>query len=310
MDESSLWYVFIAIVAILLIIEFASIRKSHKIPMKSAILQTIVWIGIALAFGVLVYFVTTPEKAMEYYTAYTIEKAMSVDNLFVFLILFAYFGIRDEDQHKALFYGIAGAIVLRAIFIFAGVELLERFNWLLYVFGVILLYVSIKTLRGDDGNKENKIARYMKNRFDYVDDEASRGKLLVKVNGRRMVTTLFLCIVVIELTDVVFALDSIPAVLSIYTNTTPDTLILYTSNIFAVLGLRSLFFVIEGGLNSLCYLKYGLGIILAFVAFKLLAHQFVDIPIALSLGFILVVLAATIVLSLIKTKSDRKRIPA
>lgn len=311
MEESSMWYIFIAIVAILLIVEFASIRKSHKVPMKSAIIQTIVWISIALAFGVLVYMATTPEKAMEYYTAYTIEKAMSIDNLFVFLILFTYFGIREEDQHKALFYGIAGAIVFRAIFIFAGVELLERFNWLLYVFGIILLYVAFKTLRDkDDGSKENKLAHYMKNRFDYVDNETSRGKLFVKINGRRVFTTLFLCIIVIELTDIVFALDSIPAVLSIYANSMPDTLVLYTSNIFAVLGLRSLFFVIEGGLNSLCYLKYGLGIVLAFVAAKLLLHDFIEIPIELSLAFILVVLGLTVVVSLMKTRADRARISA
>ena len=216
MDESSLWYVFAVIVIVLLAADLWINRKPHHIPMKSALLQTAVWIGVALAFGVLLFVVTgDTTKTMEYYTAYAIEEAMSMDNLFVFIIIFAYFGIKDEDQHHALFYGIVGAIVFRAIFIFVGVELLERFDWLLYVFGVILLIVALKTTFGkDDDNKENGIAKFMRNRFDYVDTEETRGKLFAKVNGKRVVTVLLLCVIVIEMTDIVFALDSIPAVLA------------------------------------------------------------------------------------------------
>lgn len=304
MQESDLlWFVFIAIVAILLVADLVMNRKAHHIPMRTALAQTSVWIGAAIAFGVLLFFVTKdPTLTMEYFTAYAIEESMSMDNLFVFIIIFAYFGIRDEDQHKALFYGVVGAIVFRAIFIFAGVELLNMFDWLLYVFGAILLIIAIKTLiEKSDNNKENKIAKFMKNRFDYVDDEEADGKLFVKRNGKRIVTAIFLCILVIELTDVVFALDSIPAVLAISTN----TMVIYTSNIFAVMGLRSLFFVIKGGMNSLAYLKYGLGAILLFVSMKLLLHEFIDIPIALSLGVIVGILLVTIVASLLKSRKDK-----
>lgn len=304
LQESTLWYIFAAIVIVLLAADLWINRKPHHIPFKSAVKQLAVWVGVALAFGVLVFLATDMTHTIEYYTAYAIEEAMSMDNLFVFIIIFAYFGIKDEDQHHALFYGVIGAIVFRAIFIFAGVELLERFDWLLYVFGIILLVVALKTTFGkDDNQKENGIAKFMKNRFNYVDDEASRGKMFARVNGKRVITVLFLCVIVIELTDIVFALDSIPAVLAIST----DTLVIYTSNIFAVMGLRSLFFVIHVGMQSLRYLKYGLGIILLFVAFKLLAHHFIDIPVLLSLVVIVGVLAVTVVASVMKNKSDAKK---
>lgn len=301
--EQDLWLVFAVIVIVLLAADLWMNRKAHHIPLKTAAAQTAVWVGVALVFGILIFIVTGEStKTMEYYTAYAIEESMSMDNLFVFIIIFAYFGIRDEDQHKALFYGVIGAIVFRAIFIFAGVELLNMFDWLLYVFGIILLIVAIKTLLDKGGeNKENKIAHYMKNRFDYVDDSEAGGKLFVRRNGKLVVTSIFLCIIVIELTDVVFALDSIPAVLAI----SDDTLVIYASNIFAVMGLRSLFFVIKGGMNSLVYLKYGLGAILLFVSAKLLIHEFVEIPIALSLAVIVGILLITVVASLMKTRRDR-----
>lgn len=307
MEESSLWYVFAVIVIVLLAADLYMNRKPHHIPMKTALAQMCLWVGVAIVFGILLFVVTgSHDLTMEYYTAYAIEEAMSMDNLFVFIIIFSYFGIKDECQHKALFYGVIGAIVFRAIFIFVGVELLEMFDWLLYVFGIILLIVAIKTTFGkDEGEKENKIAKYMKNRFDYVDDESSIGKLFVKVNGKRVITVLFLCIIVIELTDIVFALDSIPAVLAI----SKDQLVIYTSNIFAVMGLRSLFFVIHGGMQSIRYLKYGLGVILLFVSIKLLSHSIIEIPILWSLAFIVGVLAITIVASLLKNKSEGKQDP-
>ncbi len=303
MQESDLWFVFIAIVAVLLCADILMNRKAHHIPMRTALAQTGVWVGVALAFGVLLFLVTgNSDLTLEYFTAYAIEESMSMDNLFVFIIIFAYFGIRDEDQHKALFYGVIGAIVFRAIFIFVGVELLNMFDWLLYVFGVILLVAAIKTLtEKDDGEeKENAIAAFMKRHFDFVDDKEADGRLVVKKDGKHVMTAILLCIIVIELTDIVFALDSIPAVLAIST----DTMVIYTSNIFAVMGLRSLFFVIKGGMSSLVYLKYGLGAILTFVALKLLIHEFVEIPILLSLGVIVGILAITVVASLMKSRKD------
>lgn len=304
MQESDLWLVFIAIIVVMLAIDLWFNRKSHHIPLRTAAAQTAVWISIALVFGLLIYLVTNDGNlTLEYYTAYAIEEAMSMDNLFVFIIIFAYFGIRDEDQHKALFYGVVGAIVFRAIFIFVGSELISMFHWVLYIFGIILLIVALKTLFGKDDNKENKIAKYMKNRFDYVESEETRGKLFVKVNGRRVVTVLFICIIVIELSDIVFALDSIPAVLAI----SQDTLVIYTSNIFAVMGLRSLFFVIHGGMQHIRYLKYGLGLILLFVAIKLLIEEFYEVEVLTSLVVIISILVVTVVASLLKNRMDAKK---
>lgn len=296
MDEASLWYVFVAIIAVILAFDFIFNRKSHHIPLRTAALQTAVWVGVAMAFGVLLFFVTNDSTlTLEYYTAYAIEEAMSMDNLFVFIMIFAYFGIRDEEQHKALFYGVIGAIVFRAIFIFAGVELINRFDWLLYIFGIILIIAAVKTLTEKDDDKgDSKIASFMKTHMNYVESEETRGKIIAKIDGKRVFTILFACVVVIELSDIVFALDSIPAVLAIST----DTLVIYTSNIFAVMGLRSLFFVIKGGLNSLCYLKYGLGIILLFVSMKLLTHSILEIPILVSLAVIILVLLITVAASL------------
>lgn len=301
MQENELWVVFAALIIILLAADILMNRKAHHIPMRTALAQTGVWISVAIAFGVLLFVVTGDgDLTMEYFTAYAIEESMSMDNLFVFIIIFSYFGIRDEDQHKALFYGVIGAIVFRAIFIFAGVELLKMFDWLLYVFGLILLFVAIKTLveKDDDDEKENGIARFMKSRFDYVDDSEADGKLLVRKDGKLVMTAILLCILVIEVTDLVFALDSIPAVLAI----SSDVMVIYTSNIFAVMGLRSLFFVIKGGMNSLVYLKYGLGAILLFVSAKLLIHEVVEIPILVSLAVILLILLVTVVSSLMHAK--------
>ncbi len=300
MQESDLWFVFAAIIVVMVVADLVMNRKAHHIPFKTACAQTALWIGIAIAFGVLLFYVTgDSDLTMEYFTAYAIEEAMSMDNLFVFIIIFSLFQIRDEDQHKALFYGVVGAIVFRAIFIVCGVELINRFDWLLYVFGILLLYVAIKTIvKKEDGEGENKIANYMKNHFNFVDDEHADGKLFVKIDGKRVMTAIFVCIIVIELTDVVFAIDSIPAVLAIST----DVLVIYTSNIFAVMGLRSLFFVIKGGMNSLCYLKYGLGAILLFVSAKLLLHNMWHPPVLLSLGIILGILLITIVASLLHSK--------
>lgn len=296
MQESDLWIVFAVIILVMLVADFVANRKPHHIPLRTAVLQMSVWIAIALAFGVLLFYVTgDADLTLEYYTAYVIEESMSMDNLFVFIIIFAYFAIPDEDQHEALFYGVVGAIVFRAIFIFAGVELLNMFDWLLYVFGIILVYAALKTIFGkDDGEGENKLASFMKRRFDYVEASEADGRLFVKRNGKRVMTAILMCIIVIELSDIIFALDSIPAVLAIST----DTLVIYTSNIFAVMGLRSMFFVIKGGLAKLKYLKYGLGAILLFVSVKLLSHSFIEIPIVLSLAVILIVLAVTVVASL------------
>ncbi len=299
MQESDLWIVFIVTIAVLLALDLAINRKGRHITTRAAGVQTVVWVAVALLFGVLFFIVTEDsDLTLEYFTSYAIEEAMSMDNLFVFIVVFAYFGVKDNEQHRALLYGVFGAMVFRAIFIFAGVELLKAFDWLFYIFGFVLVYAAYRTLVQKGDGDEGRVARYLKTHFRTADDEGSRGRLFVKVDGRRVVTMLMLCIVAIELTDLVFAMDSIPAVLAI----SADTMVIYTSNIFAVMGLRALYLVIRGGMKSLAYLNYGLGVILLFVAAKMLVHEFYDIPILASLAFIVVVLVITVAASMLKRR--------
>ena len=219
---------------------------------------------------------------------------MSIDNLFVFILIFSFFKIPDDYQHKALYYGIFGALIFRAIFIFAGAELMERFDIVIYIFGIILLIAALKTIFKKSGEEEeNKMAIWLSKVFK-TSPELDGDKFFTRVDGKLIMTPLLLCVIVIELSDVIFALDSIPAVLAIST----DTFIVYTSNIFAIMGLRSLYFTIKESMKSLRFLNYGLGIILAFVAFKLLTEKFIEIPVLASLLVIITVLAITVILSL------------
>lgn len=297
MNDSTVWLIFGILVVVLLMLDlFVFNRGAKHISTKRALWETAMWIGVALAFGAFMFVEYGTDTGTEYVTAYLIEKAMSMDNLFVFILIFAMFKIPDELQHKALFYGIVGAVVFRAIFVYAGVELLERFHFVMYIFGIILLYVALKTIfkKEDENGGENRIATFLSKHMRFS-EELDGEKLFTVKNGIKMATPLLMCIIVIELTDIVFALDSIPAVLAIST----DMLVVYTSNIFAILGLRSLYFAIRGGLASLKYLKYGLGAILLFVSFKLLASEFIHIPVVMSLLIILGILGITIVASLL-----------
>lgn len=305
MEDQFVWILFGAVVIILLSFDlFVLNRGSHQMSMKRALLETAMWISVALAFGVLILIGYGADTATEYYTAYVIEKAMSIDNLFVFIIIFSMFGIPDIYQHKALFYGIVGAVVFRAIFIFAGIELLNRFHFIMYIFGLLLIYAALKTMfkKDETDGKGSRTARFLSKHIGCTPD-LDGDRLFSHIDGRRIATPMLLCILVIELTDIVFALDSIPAVLAIST----DMLVVYTSNIFAILGLRSLYFAIRGGLESLRYLKYGLGAILLFVAFKLMSADFVEIPIPVSLTVILGVLAITIVVSMAVSRNRSSR---
>ncbi|MFA6679791.1 MAG: TerC family protein [Candidatus Methanomethylophilaceae archaeon] len=300
LEESPLlWLGFIVLVVILLALDLGVLnRGSHHISVKKALYLTAFWISISIVFGIFVFLEMGEQKGMEYFTGYIIEKAMSVDNLFVFILIFALFKVPDEYQHKALFYGIVGALVFRAVFIFAGAELLERFEVVMYIFGILLIYAAIKTMvKKDDSSGENmfavKLSKHIKSSKDF-----DGNKLFTVQNGKKLITPLLLCIIVIEFTDIIFALDSIPAILAI----TTDTFIVYTSNIFAILGLRSLFFALKGSLESLEYLKYGLGIILIFVGIKLLISNWYEFSILFSLGFIGIVLIITIAISLMMRK--------
>ncbi|MDR0309785.1 MAG: TerC family protein [Candidatus Methanoplasma sp.] len=302
-ESTVMWAIFFAVVIVMLAIDLGVFNRGSKhISVKKALIMSAVWIAVALVFGLFILFEMGTASATEYYTAYVVEKMLSVDNLFVFIIIFGYFCIPDEYQHKALFYGIIGAVAFRALFIVAGVELLDRFDWMMYIFGAILIYTAFKTvMQRKEKEKENKLAARMNKRFN-VHPHFDGDKLFTVQNGIRMVTPMFICIIVIELSDIMFAFDSIPAVLSI----TTDTFIVYTSNIFAIIGLRSLFFALKGSLEHMEYLKYGLGAILAFIGVKMLISQYYHVDVAYSLAFILSVLAVTVVLS-IHTRKKKAR---
>ncbi|WP_400205442.1 TerC/Alx family metal homeostasis membrane protein [Candidatus Methanarcanum hacksteinii] len=289
------WVGFLALVAVLMAFDLGLFNRGSKhIDAKKAIRMTIVWISIAVLFGIFVLFTLGTDKAIEFYTGYIVEESMSIDNLFVFILIFSFFKIPDDYQHKALYYGIFGALIFRAIFIFAGAELMERFDIVIYIFGIILLIAALKTIFKKSGEEEeNKMAIWLSKVFK-TSPELDGDKFFTRVDGKVIMTPLLLCVIVIELSDVIFALDSIPAVLAIST----DTFIVYTSNIFAIMGLRSLYFTIKESMKSLRFLNYGLGIILAFVAFKLLTEKFIEIPVLASLLVIITVLAITVILSL------------
>lgn len=295
-DSIWFWVVFLAIVFAIMAFDLGLFnRKSKKIDTKRAIKMTALWIAIAIGFGVFILFTMGNTKAIEFYTGYLIEETMSIDNLFVFILIFAFFRIPDEFQHKALFYGIFGALIFRAIFIFAGSALIEKFEFALYIFGAILLIAAIKTvIKKEDDGKENKLAVFISKKLK-SSPTLDGDKFFTRINGKLVITPLLLCVIVIELSDIIFAVDSVPAVLAI----TTDTFIVYTSNILAIMGLRSLYFAIKSSLKSLRFMNVGLGLILAFVGFKLLTSKVLTIDVLTSLAVIIGILAATIVLSLI-----------
>ena len=293
-DQSVMWLVFGIVVAFMLALDlFILNRKSKHISVKRAIAETCMWIAVAMAFMAFIYFEEGAENAGEYHAAYAIEKAMSVDNLFLFIVIFSYFSIPDEYQHKALLWGVIGAIVFRAIFILVGATLLESFHFIMYIFGAVLLITALKTMFGKEKEEGSDTVAMRLSRKIRSSPELDGDKLFTVRDGVKMATPLFICIIVIELSDLLFAFDSIPACLSI----TTDALIVYSSNIFAVLGLRSLFFAINGMMHALRYMKYGLGAILLFVSFKMLLSDFYHVSVGMSLTVILGVLAITIILS-------------
>jgi tellurite resistance protein TerC len=242
------------------------------------------------------------EKAMEFLAAYLVEKSLSMDNLFVFLMIFTYFGVSPLYQHKVLFWGIIGALIMRAIFIFAGVALIQKFNWIIYVFGAFLIYTGIKLATEKEKEihpEKNPILKLFR-RMMPVTSEFHEGKFFIKRDGRSWATPLFVVLIVIETTDVIFAVDSIPAVLAI----SHDPFIVYSSNVMAILGLRALYFALAGLMYLFRFLNYGLAIILSFVGVKMLITNFYKMPIGLALGFIGAILAVSIILSVLIPKKD------
>ncbi len=296
MGETELWLVFAAIFAALLLYDLLVVdRRSHEVTTRIALRDVAVYIAVAIAFGALVWYSLGQTKGTEFFAAYVIEFSMSVDNLFVFIILFAAFGIQGIYQHRVLFYGIMGAMAFRAVFVFVGAEMLEAFDWMMIVFGIVLIYAAYHTAFGKDDKPPEKSLLFRIGTRMNIHQGDPEGRFFVRIDGKRVATVMLACLVVIELTDVMFALDSIPAALSIST----DVFIVFTSNMLAVLGLRSLYFVLKDSLDRLAYLKYGLGAILAFIGAKMFLSYFdIEISVMESLAVIVAVLAVTVAVSL------------
>jgi tellurite resistance protein TerC len=273
-------------------------KKTHRIPVKEAVIWSGVWISLALLFNIFVYFELGKVKALEFLTGYVIEYSLSVDNIFVFILIFTYFGVKEQYQHKILFYGILGALIMRGIFIFAGVALINRFHWIVLIFGGFLVFTGIKMLFAKDtavDPEKNPLVRFFK-KFLPVTHSIYGDKLFVMENHRMHATPLFLVLLVIESSDLIFAVDSIPAILAI----SQDRFIVYTSNVFAILGLRSLYFAVAGIMDYFRFLKIGLAFVLTFVGLKMLAAYFhFEIPILISLAVIVSILIISILASVI-----------
>jgi tellurite resistance protein TerC len=279
-------------------------RRAHVVSLREALGWSAFWIAVGLAFGAGVWFLLGPGPGLEYYTGYLIEKSLSVDNLFVFLLIFAYFSVPREDEHKVLFYGILGALVFRGIFIFVGVALIEQFHWVLYIFGAILIVSAVRiAIRKEEEihPERNPVLRLVRRVLPVAPDYHG-AKFFVRIGARLVATPLLVVLVVVETTDIVFAIDSVPAIFAI----TLDPFIIYTSNAFAILGLRALYFALAGALQRLYYLHYGLAVVLAFVGVKIFIADFYKIPVEYALATIGVILLATTAASLARSQGAPK----
>lgn len=302
-QEALLWIGFHVFVFIMLILDIGVFhRRSHEVSVKEALLWSLLWVSLALAFNIGIWYYSTPQRALEFATGYIIEKSLSVDNLFVFLALFKYFKVPAKYQHKVLFWGIIGALLLRAVFIVGGVALIDNFHYIIYVFGLFLVYTGFRLFTNKDEHIEpekNPVLKLLR-RYMPVTNEYHEDKFFIKKIGRTIATPLFVVLVLIETTDVIFAVDSIPAVLAI----SSDQFIVYTSNIFAILGLRTLYFALAGVIHVFHYLNAGMSIILMFIGCKMLLADVYKLPIEIALGVIVLILLGSVVLSLLKPKNN------
>jgi tellurite resistance protein TerC len=301
------WVVFNLFVLAMLALDLGVFqREKHVVQLREAIGWTAVWITLAACFAVLIYFFghtmvghARPNSALslEFVTGYLIELSLSVDNLFVFLLIFSYFRVPANLQHQVLFWGVIGALVMRIIFIFAGIALLNRFRWFIYIFGVVLIYSGIKLLRQEDADirpEANPVLRIFRKLFR-VTEGYEDGQFFVRRGLVRYATPLAVVLIMVETTDLLFATDSIPAVLAV----TREPFIVYTSNVFAILGLRSLYFLLAGMIEKFHFLHYGLSVILIFIGVKMLASGYIEIPIGVALGVVAGVLVVSVGLSVV-----------
>lgn len=293
----AMWIAFWVIVLAALFIDLAVLNKHHgKVTMKEAALMVCAWVSLALLFGGAIWLVEGPRHALEFYTGYVLEYSLSVDNMFVFIMIFGYFAIPHNLQPKALLWGIVGAVILRFMFIFLGVQLISLFSWTIYVFGALLIFTAAKMLlQKEDDNfdpSQSFILKLLRKVMPIKTDYHGENFFVLEA-GKHMATPLLAAVMVIEMSDLIFAVDSIPAVLSI----TQDTFLVYSSNIFAIIGLRSLYFLLSGMAGKFPYLKYGISVILFFVGVKMLLSHFLPIPIVASLGVIVGILTLSVLAS-------------
>lgn len=301
-----LWAVFTIVIVAMLALDLGVLQRTpHEVKLREALTWSAVWIALAMAFMVMVYFWRGPQVALEFLTCYLIEESLSVDNLFVFLVIFSYFNVPKHLHHKVLFWGIVGAVVMRAAFIVAGVAVLERFEWLVYVLGGLLIVTGIRMGTHQDQEihpERNPVLRIFRRYFP-VTEGYEGNSFFVRKAARTLATPLFVVLLVVETTDVAFAIDSVPAALSI----TLDPFVVFTSNIFAILGLRSLYFALAGIMPMFTYLHYGLSVILVFTGVKMIVAHWVRIPIGVALGVVAAVLTISVVASVLRSKREGRK---
>lgn len=297
------WVLFNLFVLLMLALDLGLLNRSgHRIRFREALAWSGVWISLAGAFAVLVLFWRGHVPALQFVTGYVVELSLSVDNLFVFLMIFRYFKVPDHQQHRVLFWGILGALIMRAVFILAGVSLIHRFSWIIYIFGAFLVYSGFKLMRQGKTEihpEKNPVLRLFRKAFPVTEDYQG-GKFFVRRAGL-YATPLFVVLLMIETTDVLFAVDSIPAVLAI----TLNAFIVYTSNVFAILGLRSMYFALAGMMELFDYLHYGLSVVLMFIGVKMLVSHYLEIPTIWALTVVLLVLATSVAASVLRPKKAR-----
>ena len=303
MNQLTFWILFNLFVAVMLALDLGVFhRRSHTVKFKEALGWSVMWVAMAAAFAVLVYWWHGHTAMLEFVTGYVIELSLSIDNLFVFLVIFRYFKVSGASQHKVLFWGIVGALLMRGLFIFAGVGLIARFHWIIYVFGLLLIYSGVKLLRHDSANvdpSKNPILKLFR-RWVPVTDDYVGAKFFVRRPGL-FATPLFVVLLVVETTDILFAVDSIPAILAI----TLNAFIVYTSNVFAILGLRSMYFALAGMMDLFQYLHYGLSCVLIFVGLKMLGSYYINLPTWVALVVVAGVLGTSVLVSVLAPKKTR-----
>jgi len=303
LNQLTFWILFNLFVAVMLALDLGVFhRRSHTVKFKEALGWSVMWVAMAAAFALLVYWWQGHTAMLEFVTGYVIELSLSIDNLFVFLVIFRYFKVSGASQHKVLFWGIVGALLMRGLFIFAGVGLISRFHWIIYVFGLLLIYSGVKLLRHDSANvdpSKNPILKLFR-RWVPVTDDYVGAKFFVRRPGL-FATPLFVVLLVVETTDILFAVDSIPAILAI----TLNAFIVYTSNVFAILGLRSMYFALAGMMDLFQYLHYGLSCVLIFVGLKMLGSYYINLPTWVALVVVAGVLGTSVLASVLAPKKTR-----